>query len=258
MSFRLGAFNTDSIPGFKAILKEWPALPVDIRLEELPGGDGALYSGAHMESTEWEFNLGVYGTDFNDVMAKADAISKAINPLLRGEQAFTPNGFEGWSWRGVAKGAINWERDQVIWFSSKGASVLKGTITIVTPDPYGYKEEPVVTVPAPGGMLSLVSTGNAGFHPIIEFRGVLSSSQEFSVGGFTVTGPLTASQVLVLDFQNMEFYIKTAVSGAKLRNVGDRITSFVRLFGIDSLNLPVFTSAGTFTQVVGRVNSRRV
>lgn len=257
MSFQLGAFNTDSIAGFKAILKEWPALPVDVRLDELPGGEGALYAGAHMESTEWEFNLEVQGADFAAVMAKADAISKAINPVLRGEQAFTPNGFAGWSWRGVAKGAIDWERDSVLWFSSLGVSVLKGKIKIVTADPYGYKAEPAVTL-ATAGDLNLVSTGTAGFYPVIEFRGVLSAAQTFTAGGVTITGPLTASQTLVLDFQKMEFYIKTTAGGAKVRNVGDRLTAFVRLFGIDALVVPVSISAGTFTQVVGRVNSRRV
>lgn len=257
MSFQLGVFNTDSIAGFKAILKEWPALPVDIRLDELPGGDGALYAGAHMESTEWEFNLEVQGANFAAVMAKADAISKAINPVLRGEQTFTPNGFEGWAWRGVAKGAIDWERDSVLWFSSMGVSVLKGTIKIVTPDSYGYKVEPAITLAAPG-TLNLVATGNAGFYPVIEFRGVLNTVQTFTAGGFVITGPLLSTQTLVLDFQKMEFYIKTTAGGAKVRNVGDRITSFVRLFGIDALNVPVSISAGTFTQVVGRVNSRRV
>lgn len=257
MSFQLGAFDTDSIPDFKAILKEWPALPAEVTLEELPGGDGSLLSDIRMDSTEWEFALEVRGDHFSDVMDKADAISKAINPVIRGVQPFTPNGFESWIWQGVAKGGIDWERDKVLWFSDQGVSVLRGTIKIVTPDPYGYRVEPSVILAAAGN-LNLVSTGNAGFYPIINFRGVLSSTQFFNVGGVQVAGPLLSTQTLVLDFQKMDFYIKTTSTGFKVRNVGDRITSFLRLFGIDSLSVPVSITGGTFTQVTGNVNSRRV
>lgn len=257
MSFKLGAFDSNSIPFFKAILKEWPAVPSEVRLDDLPGGDGALFAGARMESAEWEFDLEVRGANFTEVMARADAISKAINPVLRGMQNFIPNGFAGWTWRGVAEGSLRWERDSVIWFSDQGVSVLHGTLTIVTPDPYGYKAEPLVTVPAPS-FLNLVSTGNAGFYPVIEFRGFLSSFDSFNAGGVVVTGPLLATQTMVLDFQKMEFYIKTTAGGAKVRNIGERITNFTRLFGIDALNVAVSITGGTFTQATGLVNSRRV
>ncbi|UVG34585.1 minor tail protein [Microbacterium phage Cheeto1] len=257
MSFKLGTFDTDEIEGFKAILTEMPALPVELSLDEI-AGDGSLFYRARMTETEWVFNLELTGTDVFDVLAKADQISAALNPLLAGgEQDFTPNALDPWVWQGVLGGAIRWERDKVLWFSDQGISRLAGQATIVTPNPYGYAVgDPVVL--SGDGSLVLSSTGNTSFYPIVEFRGVLSASQTFSAAGVAVTGPLTAGQTLVLDFDAMDFYIKTTATGAKVRNVADRFTSFRRLEGMENMTIPVSISGGTFTQAVGRVRSRRI
>ncbi|AZV01725.1 minor tail protein [Microbacterium phage Schubert] len=257
MSFKLGTFDSDNIEGFKAILTAWPMLPNEIHLDDLPAGDGALYYRSRMTQTEWEFRLEVTGTDLSDVLAKADQISQALNPKMHGLQDFTPNPHEGWTWKGVLAGPVSWERDQVLWFSDQGVSRLHGSATVATPNPYGYAAVSAVSLSAPGA-LALAAGGNTSFLPTIEFRGVLSSSQSFSAGGTTVTGPLTASQTLVLDFENLDFYIKNTSTGAKVRNVADRITEFERLEGVGSLNVPVSISGGTFTQAVGRVNARKI
>ncbi|AUX83355.1 minor tail protein [Microbacterium phage Eleri] len=257
MSFKLGTFDTDSVTGFKAILQEWPVLPVELLLDELPAGDGSMYYRSRMESTEWVFNLELTGSDIYDVMAKADTISRALNPKLGGIQDFTPNAMDGYVWQGLLAGIIEWERDKVIWFSDQGVSRLSGTATISTPDPYGYALGDDVVLAAPG-TLALTGEGTTSFYPVIEFRGVLNTVQRFNAGPVQIAGPLTASQTLVLDFQNMDFFIKTTATGAKVRSVADRFTAFTRLEGLDSLNVPVSVSAGTFTQAVGRVSSRRI
>lgn len=257
MSFKLGTFDTDEVGGFKAILDEMPALPVQLTLDDLPAGDGALYYNSRMDSTEWEFNLELTGDSVFDVLAKADQISMALNPKLHGLQDFTPNALEGWVWQGVLAGPINWKRDKVLWFSDRGISVLRGTATVATPNPYGYAAEPPSTVSGPGSM-TLVGGGNTSYHPTVEFRGVLNSAQSFVVGGTRVTGPLLASETLVLDFEAMDFYIKTTATGAKVRNVADRFTTFQRLEGVDQTSYPVSVTGGTFTQAVGLVRSRRI
>lgn len=258
MSFKLGSFDTDSVEGFKAILTEWPMLPVELALDELPSGDGSLYYRSRMTETEWVFRLELTGSDVADVMSKADAISRALNPKLHGVQDFNPNAAgDEWVWQGVLGQPISWERDKVIWFSDQGISRMAGEATVVTPDPYGYSEGAPVSLSSPG-TLSLVGGGTTSFYPTIEFRGVLNSAQRFIAGPVEVSGPLTNAQTLVLDFGELDFYIKTTATGAKVRNVADRFEEFTRLEGVDSLDVPVSVSAGTFTQAVGRVQSRRI
>lgn len=257
MSFKLGTFDTDSVDGFKAILEAWPVLPVELQMDELPAGDGSLYYRTRMTETEWVFNLELTGTDIDDVFAKADAISRALNPKLHGAQDFTPNALEGWTWQGVLSDVVEWERDKIIWFSDQGVCRMAGQATVTTPNPYGYALGAPESTTAPG-TLALAGTGTASFHPIIEFRGVLNTVQEFVAGPVQVKGPLTAAQTLVLDFNAMDFYIKVTATGAKVRNVADRFTSFTKLEGIDTLDVPVSVTAGTFTQATGRVPSRRI
>lgn len=257
MSFKIGTFDTDSVTGFKAILEAMPSLPVELLLDELPAGDGSLYYTSRMTETEWVFNLELTGDDVDDVLSKADDISAALNPLVHGIQDFTPNALDPWVWQGVLADVVEWERDKVLWFSDQGVSRLLGKATIVTPNPYGYTTGTPVVLSAPGS-LALVSTGNTSFRPIIEFRGVLSSAQTLNVGGVVITGPLTAAQTLVLDFDKLDFYIKTTATGAKVRNVADRFTTFTRLEGLDSMSVPVSISGGTFTEARGIVRSRRI
>ncbi|WIC89576.1 minor tail protein [Microbacterium phage GardenB] len=258
MSFKLGTFDTNDIPGFKAILTEWPSLPVELALDQLPAGDGALFYRARMTETEWVFNLELTGDNVDDVMAKADQVSMALNPLLHGLQDFTPNAAgDEWVWQGVLAAPVPWKRDQVVWFAQDGVCRLASQATISTPNPYGVSvSDPSVLSVA--GAMTLVGEGNTSYYPVIEFRGVLSSAQVLNVGATQVQGPLTAAQTLVLDFGAMDFYIKTTATGAKVRNVADRFNTFERLEGIDTINVPISISGGTFTQAVGTVPSRRI
>ncbi|AVJ51155.1 minor tail protein [Microbacterium phage Pikmin] len=259
MSFKIGSFDSDSIEGFKAILDSWPVLPVELQLDELPAGDGSLYYASRMTETEWKFNLELTGSSLTDVLAKADAISAALNPKLRGGlEDFTPNPLEGWTWQGILGDTIEWERDKVLWFSEQGVSRLSGTLVVVTPNPHGYVISPAETL-ATAGTMSLPNTGNTQSYPTVEFRGVLNSAQYLSFGGVRIYGPLTSAQTLVADFENLEFFIKTTSSGAKVANIADRLENFNRLpISPGGRSFAVSVSGGTFTQAVGRVNSRRI
>lgn len=257
MSFKLGSFNSDSVTGFKAILKAMPVLPVELQLDSLPAGDGAVFYRTRMTATEWEFNLELTGDDLDDVLSKADQISAALNPSLTGPQPFSPNPLLDWEWQGVLAQPIEWERDSVLWFSDRGISRMSGTAVIATPDPYGRQAiTPVSRTTA--GSLSLPGGGTTSYYPVIEFRGVLNSAQRFQADGFSVAGPLTAGQTLVLDFEALDFYIKTTASGAKVRNVADRIQAFNRLESTGARSIAFSVSAGTFTSVTLGTSIRRI
>ncbi|AUX83231.1 minor tail protein [Microbacterium phage Raccoon] len=258
MSFKLGTFDTSDIDGFKAILTEWPSLPVELSTEALPGGDGAQLISARMTETEWVFNLELTGDNVDDVMAKADMVSMALNPLLHGLQDFTPNAAGAdWVWQGILASPVPWERDKVVWFAQDGVCRLASQATILTPNPYGVSVGDPTALSVAGAM-TLVGEGNTSYYPVIEFRGVLSAAQTLTVGATQVSGPLTAAQTLVLDFGEMDFYIKTTATGAKVRNIADRFLAFQRIEGIDTINVPISISGGTFTEAVGTVPSRRI
>lgn len=258
MSFQLGSFNAASVSGLKAILQEWPMLPPEVHLDSLAAGDGALFYRARLTQKEWVFRLELTGSDIDDVMTKADQISGAINPKRYGLQTFKPNAGGAWEWSGVASSPVRWDRDDVLWFSDQGICRLHGEVTILTPDPYGYIQGDNVTISSAGDLV-LTGQGNDTFYPTVLFSGVLNSAQSVNVGGTIVTGPLTSAQQMVLDFQNLDFYIRlTATPTTKVRNVADRITALNRLEGSGSLTVPVSVSAGTFTQAIGSVRSRRI
>lgn len=210
-----------------------------------------------MEATKWEFDLELTGSSVTDVMNKANTLSNKLNPiLLGGLQDFTPNAMTGWVWQGIVNDVIKWKRDKVLWFSDRGISVLKGKLTILTPNPYGYSA-PVVTSINAAGNLAVADSGNAGYYPVVEFRGVPSATQSVNVGGTQIVGPLLSTQTMVFDFENLEYYIKTT-GGAKVRNVADRMATHKRVFGKGGMNVAVSISGGTFTQATASVRSRRV
>lgn len=250
-------FESDSIPGFKAILNKWPMLPVDLQVDDLPAADGALYYRSRMDSMEWDFNLELTANTLTELFAKADSISEQLNPKTLGLQDFVPNALEPWVWQGVLSKGVEWKRDKVIWAGDMGTCRMSGSITITTPDPYGYYRGETVTRTTAGN-LSLTSRNLVPYYPIIEFRGVLSSSQVLTVGACKITGPLSAAETLVLDFRTLDFFVKNTASGAKLRNVADRFTQFTRLQGVGNLAVPVSISGGTFTQAAATVISRRI
>lgn len=256
MSFKLGTFDTAGVVGLKAILSTLPVLPAEVTLESLPAGDGAIFNRARMTETQWPFALELTANNFADLIAKADTITAALNPKA-GMKSFTPEMFPAWTWQGVLAAPIQWERDKVIWFSPSGVCRMNGQAVIVTPDPYGYQDVAPVTLSA-AGSLALSGQGNTSYHPRIEFRGVLSATQTLSVGGAVITGPLTAAQTMVLDFDRMDFYIKTTSSGARVRSIADRFTTFKRLEGKGAYAVPISISAGTFTQAAGIVRARRI
>lgn len=258
MSFKLGTFDTDDMVGLKAILQEWPMLPVEVAFEDLPSGDGSLYYRSQMKMTEWKFDLEVTGTSVTDVMAKADLISLALNPKLGGLQTFIPNAAgAGWSWQGLLSEPISWKRDKVVWFSDRTCR-LSGVATISTPNPYGISAGAPVLLAAPG-TLHLTGGGNTSFRPYLEFRGALTSAQWLLLGGtMQVAGPLLSTETIVLDFNTLDFYIKTTLSGVKTRNIGDRITNIKIFEGVGTLDILASVSGGTFTQLAGTVLSRRI
>lgn len=261
MSFKLGNFNTIEIPRFTAILQSVPSLPVDTSVTAYPGGDGGAYVGSRMTSTRWEFTLRLEGRTAQEVLKRADDVSRAVNPQVHGLQDFRPLALDSWIWQGVVSGGVNWERDNVLWLN--GISVLHGSLEIITPDPYGKAELPPVFRES-AGVVTLKDIGNAPYHPVVVVVGQSLESRYIQVvcEGHTVEiyTLLTLSEELVLDFDNMEFYIRDRFSPGKerLRNVAHLITKFHRFKLSGDVDMEFITGEATINKVYVYVKSRRI
>lgn len=258
MSFKLGNFHTDNIHGFSAILHSVPSLPVSTSISSFPGSDGGYFHGSRMQSTVWDFSLRLRDSTVHGVLAKADVISRALNPNVYGLQDFTPQALEPWVWQGVVSGGVAWERDDVLWLN--GIAQLNGHLSIATPDPYGKAKLNPVTLSGPG-TLHLQDIGNAPHRPTFIITGSATPQQAFNieVGGqlTSVFGGLNAGEELVLDYENLDFYIQD--TGATYRrNVAEEITPFQRFNIQGPVAVEVYTTGATIESVTAHVTSRRI
>lgn len=259
MSFKLGDFDTREISGLTAILRSMPSLPVETTLTAYPSGDGGNYSGTRMNSLRWEFSLKLTGRTPEEVLALADEISYKLNPQIHGLQDFIPENLMPWVWQGVVSGGVSWERDDVLWLA--GYSVLNGSLEIVTPDPYGKCVMPA-KVRTGSGSLILEDIGNTFYRPHIVIQGMSTSTS-----GITISAPggvcqiftlLTEAEELVLDYDNLNFFIRSKSTKQFLRSVADHFTKFHRFHLTGSAVINVSSVQASITTVSVTVSSRRI
>lgn len=258
MSFKLGDFNTSNIPGFSAILQDMPSMPVRVAAETLPAGDGSLYQGARFEALEWTFDLYLRANSVEEVLTQADNITRGVNPRIYGLQDFTPQAMEPWVWQGVVSEAVFWSRDSILWL--EGVCQLNGSLTILTPDPFGYASlEPATR--AGKGDITLSDMGNSPHHPKVIIRGVSTSEETITLSsGGNVTEiktSLATDEDMVFDFDSLEFYVASASTGTRLRNVGFAFTTFHR-FSFSGPTLLKISGTADINTVTVHVNSRRI
>lgn len=258
MSFTLGNFNTDSMAGLTASLVSWPMAPVSPSFDDLPAGDGALFYQSNLTKTTWTFNLQLDAASYGEVMNKADQLSAIFHPL-KGLQAFSPEGATAWVWQAIASTGIQWQRDKVLWFPN-GFCRLEGQVVLTTPDPYGYAAQDEVFTLASAGTLAINrQKGNIASWARLEFKGVLTASQSLNVAQTAVSGPLGATQVMVLDYNTLDFGVWDAGMTTKLANIVQRMSSYDRIgLPVGASTLTASVTGGTFTQLTVRANSRRV
>lgn len=259
MSFKIGDFDSRSIPGFKAILKEVPSLNVSTSSEKLPVGSGSIYYRSTANSNSWNFSLELSGNNVKDVLDKADVISGHLNPMAHGMRDFIPDPYDPWVWQGVMEGSIKWKRDKILWFDREGYCRMHGDLSILTPDPYGYMVEPSVLLDGTGSSLTINrSKGNAVTYPKITIEGALSASQIWSFGDVKIRGPLQAGHKMVLDFAEMEFYIINS-SGVKTKNMADQFVRFERIsIPVGSTEFTTSVTGGLIVRVTVEITSRRI
>lgn len=259
MSFKLGDFDTREISGLTAILRSMPSLPVETTLTAYPSGDGGNYSGTRMSSLRWEFSLKLTGRTPEEVLALADEISYKLNPQIHGLQDFIPENLMPWVWQGVVSGGVSWERDDVLWLA--GYSVLNGSLEIVTPDPYGKCVMPVKVRTSPGGV-ELEDIGNTFYRPYIVIQGASPDTSDIRIeapdGVCRIFTLLTSAEELVLDYENLNFFIRSKSTKKFLRNVADHFEEFHRFTLVGDSAISITANTAKITRIEVTVTSRRI
>lgn len=259
MSFKLGDFDTREISGLTAILRSMPSLPVETTLTAYPSGDGGNYSGTRMNSLRWEFSLKLTGRTPEEVLSLADEISLKLNPQIHGLQDFIPENLTPWVWQGIVSGGVTWERDDVLWLA--GYSVLNGSLEIVTPDPYGKCVMPVKTRTSPGNIL-LEDIGNTFYRPYILIQGASAVNSEIKItapgGVCRIFTFLTSAEELILDYENLNFFIRSKSTKQFLRNVADHFEEFHRFSIVGDSVISITAATATISLIEVTVTSRRI
>lgn len=253
--FKLGAFDTDEIPGLEAILQTWPGLPgLSVETVDVPGQDGAFFAAQHLGQGAFAFDLTITTTTPAGALTLASVVAEACAPGI-GLQPLALDIAPGWVWYAVAAQELKWQRG--LWVPGAQCT-LKAPLTFQCTDPYGYAS-PDET--AAGGTSATITRakGNVPSFPRIEIAGAFSAV-DLTVGGvpLAVEVPVAAGQALVLDYADLDFAVYDA-DGVKVRHAAPGMSSFDR-FALPVGHPVTVTAAavgGAVSSLTIKANSRR-
>lgn len=256
--FTLGAFDAAATDGLTAILRTWNSLPApEVQTVETPGVDGALYAETTLGQGAWTFDLYAIADTPDQVLAIAHQVAGALNPK-KGLRPFTIDD-PGWVWQAAAASPLEWARG--LWHPGVQCQLL-AEVTLVTPDPYAYAApDETWQRTTPGGLTFTRQLGNAPSHPTIEVQATLTAAQKVTITiagrSIDVTGPLTSSQVLRLDYHTLDFGVWQGAE--KVASAVPRMSSYHRpeLPAGEPVTTSVGTT-GTLHQFRVAANSRRI
>jgi len=261
MGFVYGSFDTASVTGLTAVLQKTTNLPgLSLATISAAGQDGAFYASSSLGQGSWVFDLTLEAGTPSEVLSLADLITAALDPS-DGLQDLRIDPYTGWIWRAIASAQIQWTRQ--MWTPAGPVCQLVGTVAFACPDPYSYASpDESVAWTTTGTRTFTRQKGNMRSYPLLDIKGTLSSSQSVTVTindtTVTVTGPLTSSQILRLDYKSMDFGLWNTAATTKTASVVGRMSSFDRLCLTPSGNtVTVAVSGGTMTQCLLQANSRR-
>lgn len=273
MSLILGTFDSSQMEGAHIILREIPSISVSTSTANPAGRQGELYQGTSVKSSRWTFNVEVMGDSVEQVLQRADSIVYNLNPLAGKLLPFTPNPFKEWFWMGVLTDGVAWRRDKELWSGvegQQGVHVLKGELSILTPDPFGYSKEQTINVNTtdPYSPVPQVNPkGNMETYPKIIVQGTIQGEQllTIKISGeydnstqFTIKSALNPDQKMVLDFANMEFYIASNAD-VKTANIADLFTEFQKMvIPVGNWNYEVISKGLNLTNLSIQARSRRI
>lgn len=206
MSFTFGTFDTDEAGAVATLLRlpSFAGLTVDTL--EAAGSDGLILGGTTRSKATYEFDVITAASPTPAAAGDArDAIALALDPA-RGLGDLSFDAAPGWLWRAIVAAPIEWERHS--WWP--GSYRFRGTVSFDALEAYGrLADDERWTYTGPGNRTVTRAKGNARSYPTVEIEGTLTAAQKVTVTVgdvvVAVSGPLTAGQVLRLDYDRFDF-----------------------------------------------------
>lgn len=260
MSFIYGGVSTATLEGVTTSLQEHHSLGgLTVETVKAPGVDGEQLAATSRDRTEWQFVVLVEGASPGQALERAAQFAAFIDPE-RGAQTLNPTGIvEPTAWHypdAIAAGPIDWARHT--WDNGNGYQ-LRGKLSM-TSSPHARPDVDEHWALSSAGTVAVRRTlGGASSYPTLTLRGTLASGDTatITVGDWqlVIQGPLTASQVAKLDYENFDFAIWDG--STKVASLVPRMSQLDRLKlwpGID-YSVDVATT-GTLTQLRVDPNTR--
>ena len=249
----LDGVPASSLAGVDAGVLRRPSLGgLEVESVSAPGTRGRVVADSTQASVSWLFEVDVEGSTPQQIEQRVQAFTAWVDPR-RGTRTLTLFAGDQWSWpEAVVVGGFEWTDYGSFW---------RAEVTVETnPDAVPAVDETWSRTGAGSVSVRRVK-GGAPSYPTIEIKGTLSASQTVTVtvGSFStvVTGPLTSSQTLRLDYDQFEFARWTGT--AKTASLIPKMSNLDRLeLWPDTAYTVAVATTGTVSSVTVKANSRNV
>jgi len=222
----------------------------DDQAVSIPGMDGQIWVSSVQKPRTFPVKLVVSGSTAQDTLLKLDTIA-------------------GWLSSGPAQLIFDESPDRywtarldsdLTLVSDRKTNRVSQDITMIADDPHPYALIDDTTTIAGASATVTRSKGNAPSWPVIKVTGTLTATQSVTLTLWgqqvTITGPLTSTEVAVLDYGEYVFTIQNT-SGTVLRNLAGKLSTLARVscpVGGGPVSRTV--TGGTITQIQVACRSR--
>lgn len=202
---------------------------------EIPGMERRRFLQTNRPRTRLEFDTILHAESVAQVEAYKQLLLTHLDPS-RGPQRLTVDDEPGWFWEATVVEEQAWQK--LTWKACNGGFRYQAPLVFETFGDSAAREITQAPVAVPASTPTPLPTlGNTRSWPRIEVRGTLSAAQSVTIqvgqGGaihsVVVSGPLTASQVMVLDYDTMDFAIWNSAMTTKIASVVSRMSNHKRL-----------------------------
>jgi predicted phage tail component-like protein len=211
----------------------------------IPGMDGQLFAGQTQKAREFPILLKVTGASSSDLIDRLDRVTAW---LAAGPARLVFDELPDRFWTARLASALEFEGD------GRDFRVTQ-QITMTADDPHPYAvidDQATITTTT---TIFTRSKGNTGSHPTIRVKAQLTSSQTLTLTLWgqtvTITGPLTSTQVAVLDCQQWLFTIENT-SGSVIGNLAPQLST------LDRITCPVGGGPVTWAKTGGTLSSIQI
>lgn len=249
----LDGVPASSLAGVDAGVLQRPSLGgLEVESVSAPGARGRVVADSTQAAVAWLFEVDVEGATPEQIEERVRAFTAWVDPR-RGTRSLTLFAGDEWSWpEAIVVGGFDWTDYGSFW---------RAEVTVETNPDAVPKVDETWSRSGAGSVTVNRQKGEAPSYPTIEVKGTLAAAQTVTVtvGSFStvVTGPLTSTQTLRLDYENFEFARWTGTS--KTASLIPKMSNLDRLeLWPDTAYTVTVATTGTVSSVTVKANSRNV